>query len=81
MHEQGIEKLQIFTRWTERKMQCEDIADFISDWVNEYHKMEAEGCPYTNIIMAFKVLKAAKLNKMDAKLVLTGVEYDKGKKR
>ena len=47
----------------------------------EYHKMEAEGCPYTNIIMAFKVLKAAKLNKMDGKLVLTGVEYDKGKKR
>ena len=33
------------------------------------------------IIMAFKVLMAAKLNKMDTKLVLTGVEYNKGKKK
>ena len=33
------------------------------------------------IIMAFKDLMAAKLNKMDTKLVLTGVEYNKGKKK
>ena len=36
---------------------------------------------YMYIIMAFKVLMAAKLNKMDTKLVLTGVEYNKGKKK
>ena len=36
---------------------------------------------YMYIIMAFKVLMAAKLNKIDTKLVLTGVEYNKGKKK
>ena len=63
------------------KKEEEDIIKFIADWENGYYKMEAAGCQYTDIILAFKVLNAAKLNEMDTKLVLTGVDYEKGKKK
>ena len=63
------------------KKEEEDIIEFIADWENGYYKMEAAGCQYTDIILAFKVLNAAKLNEMDTKLVLTGVDYEKGKKK
>ena len=58
-----------------------DMSEFVADWENEYYKMEVAGCQYPDIILAFKVLKASKLNELDTKLVLTGVDYEKGKKK
>ena len=57
-----------------------EMSEFVADWENEYYKMEAAGCKYPDIILAFKVLKASRLNELDTKLVLTGVDYEKGKK-
>ena len=55
------------------------IVEFISDWENVYHKAKAVGCDYSDIILAFKLLKDASLKEMDLKLVLTGVDYAAGK--
>ena len=57
-----------------------EMSEFVADWENEYYKMEAAGCKYPDIILAFKVLKASRLSELDTKLVLTGVDYEKGKK-
>ena len=57
-----------------------EMSEFVADWENEYYKMEAAGCKYPDIILAFKVLKASMLSELDTKLVLTGVDYEKGKK-
>ena len=56
-----------------------EMSEFVADWENEYYKMEVAGCKYPDIILAFKVLKASRLNELDTKLVLTGVDYEKGK--
>ena len=66
---------------TFKKKESEDMSGFIADWENEYYKMEAAGCQLPDIILAFKVLSAAQLNEMDTKLVLTGVDYEKGRKK
>ena len=64
-----------------KKKDGEEMSEFVADWENEYYKMEAGGCQLPDIILAFKVLSAAQLNEMDTKLVLTGVDYEKGKKK
>ena len=65
----------------QKKKDGEEMSEFVADWENEYYKMEAGGCQLPDIILAFKVLSAAQLNEMDTKLVLTGVDYEKGKKK
>ena len=60
---------------TFKKKDDEEMSVFIADWENEYYKMEDAGCQLTDIILAFKVLRAAQLNEMDTKLVLTGTDY------
>ena len=55
------------------------MVDFISDWENVYHKAKAVGCEYSDIILAFKLLKDSNLQEMDIKLVLTGVDFAQGK--
>ena len=52
---------------------------FIAEWENSYHKAKKVGCEYSDMIQAFKLLKDAKLNEIETKLVLTGVNYVEGK--
>ena len=66
---------------TFKKKNGEGMSEFIADWENEYYKMEAAGCKLPDIILAFKVLSAAQLKEIDTKLVLTGVDYEKGKEK
>ena len=63
-----------FTKKPEQPWQCS-----IAEWENCYHKAKKVGCDYSDLILAFKLLKDAKLNDMEIKLVLTGVDYPTGK--
>ena len=55
--------------------QGQSITDFIPEWENCYHKLKTVGCEYTDIVLGFKLLEDAKLQEMETKLVLTGVNY------
>ena len=63
--------------FTKKPDQHMDI--FIAEWENSYHKAKKVGCEYSDMILAFKLLKDAKLNEIETKLVLTGVNYSEGK--
>ena len=70
------DKFCAFTSLVKKPEQSMEI--FIAEWENCYHKARKVGCDYSDMILAFKLLKDCKLNEMDTKLVLTGVDYDKG---
>ena len=53
--------------------------EFIAEWENCYFKMKNAECEYSDLILAFKLLSDSKLNEIDTKLVLTGVDYEDGK--
>ena len=57
----------------------QSMSEFIAEWENCYHKMKNVECEYSDLILAFKLLQASRLNEMDTKLVLTGVNYKEGK--
>ena len=57
------------------RKQDQDVATFMSEWTNVYHKLKTTGCVYPDIILGFKLLEAAKLSDIDTKLVLTGVDF------
>lgn len=65
----------------ERKERKKDekISEFIGDWENLYTKTKKQGCTLTDMVLAFKLLKACKLSDIETNLVLTGVDYVKGK--
>ena len=71
------DKFSEFTSFTKKPDQHMDI--FIAEWENSYHKAKKVGCDYSDIILAFKLLKDAKLSEIETKLVLTGVDYADGK--
>ena len=49
------------------------MSDFLAEFENYYFKMKKVGCELSDLILAFKLLQASKLNEIDTKLVLTGV--------
>jgi hypothetical protein len=63
-----------FSKKPEQSMQ-----EFIAEWENCYYKMKNVECEYSDLILAFKLLQASKLNEIETKLVLTGVNYADGK--
>ena len=71
------DKFSEFTSFTKKPEQHMEI--FIAEWENSYHKAKKVGCEYSDMILAFKLLKDAKLNEIETKLVLTGVNYTDGK--
>ena len=62
------------------KKSDQTMSDFIAEWENSYHKMKKVECVYSDLILAFKLLQASKLNEIETKLVLTGVNYAEGKR-
>ena len=54
------------------------LKQFIADWENKYHQLKNEGCAYSDMILAFKLLDSCKLSAVDQKFVLTGVDYKLG---
>ena len=56
------------------------LREFIAEWENYYHKLEREGCEYSDMIRAFKLLDASNLSNVEQKFVLTGVDYKTGLK-
>ncbi len=66
-----------FSSASRKTDQC--MVEFISDWKNIYYKAKKVGCDYSDIILAFKLLQDAKLQEMEVKLVLTGVNYTEAK--
>ena len=72
------DKFSEFNSFVKKPDQAMEI--FIAEWMNRYHKAKKVGCEYSDMILAFKLLKDSKLNEMDTKLVLTGVDYEKGKR-
>ena len=73
------DKFVNFTSFTKKPEQQMEI--FIAEWENNYHKAKLVGCEYSDMILAFKLLKDAKLNEIETKLVLTGVNYTEGKSK
>ena len=57
------------------------MVEFISEWKNIYHKAKKLECDYSDTILAFKLLQDANLERMEIKLVLTGVDYKTGKEK
>ena len=57
----------------------QDVSQFMSEWTNSYHKLKTAGCTYPDIILGFKLLDDAKLDGVETKLVLTGVDFKKAK--
>ena len=64
---------------TNSRKPTEDIVDFLPNWEMLYQKLKTSGCEYTDTILGLKLLEDAKLNDMDTKLVLTGVDYESAK--
>ena len=52
-----------FSNFVKRSEQT--MSDFIAEWENCYHKAKKVGCEYSDMILAFKLLKDAKLNGME----------------
>ena len=61
------------------KRRDEKIPEFIADWETLYAKTQKQGCTLTDMVLAFKLLKACKLSEMEVNLVLTGVDFGRGK--
>ena len=57
------------------------LKEFIADWENKCHQLKNEGCTYSDMILAFKLLDSCKLSAVDQKFVLTGVDYKLGLER
>ena len=57
----------------------EDLLDFLPNWEMLYQKLKTSGCEYTDTILGLKLLQDSKLNDIDTKLVLTGVNYESAK--
>ena len=66
-----------FSNFTKKHEQS--MSDFITEWENSYFKMSKLECTYSDTILAFKLLQSSKLNEIETKLVLTGVNYSEGK--
>ena len=57
----------------------EKLNEFIADWENLYEKVKQKGCSLSDMVLAFKLLEAAKLTDIETNLVLTGVDFVNGK--
>ena len=57
------------------------INDFISEFEKEYILAKKAGCDYNDIILGFRLLEATRLNDIDEKFVLTGVDYTEAKSK
>ena len=58
----------------------QEVLAFISDFDREYNLAKAAGCVYSDTILAFRLLEAAKLSENDEKFILTAVDFEEGKK-
>ena len=58
----------------------QEVLAFISDFDREYSLAKAAGCVYSDTILAFRLLEAAKLPENDEKFILTAIDFEKGKK-
>ena len=59
----------------------ESIQTFTSDWESLYQKCENVGCELPDMVLCFELLQAAQLEATEAQLVLTGVDYKKGRSK
>ena len=57
------------------------INDFIADFEKEYVLAKSAGCVYSDVLLAFRLLEATKINEMDEKFVLTGIDFPVAKER
>ena len=55
------------------------INDFIADFDKEYILAKSAGCDYSDTILAFRLLEATRVNEMDEKFVLTGIDFPSAK--
>ena len=62
-----------------RKKPGQDITSFISDWEQVLTKAKTAGCEYSDVILAFKILKDSEVTAMEANLIMTAVDFTKGK--
>ena len=59
----------------------EAIQVFTADWESLYQKCKNVGCELPDMVLCFELLQAAQLDATEAQLVLTGVDYKKGKSK
>lgn len=56
-----------------------NINDFIADFDKEYILAKSAGCEYSDTLLAFRLLEATRVNEMDEKFVLTGIDFPSAK--
>ena len=62
-----------------KKKPGQDIPSFISDWEQMLSKAKTAGCEYSDVILAFKILKDSEVTAMEANLIMTAVDFTTGK--
>ena len=73
------DRFKEFSSCVRKKDQC--ISEFIADWDNHYHRLRKVNCEYTDTVLGFKLLEDARLEEVETKLVLTGVNYAEVKEK
>ena len=71
------QNIRVFRKWPGKW----PINDFITDFEKEYVLAKSAGCVYSDVLLAFRLLEATKINEMDEKFVLTGIDFPVAKER
>jgi len=73
----NFEKYMAFEKCTRKE--GESVEEFMKVWESCYAKVKAGGCEMSDLVLAYKLLRAMNLKEIDCKMVLTDVDYAKGK--
>ena len=56
------------------------IDEFIGDWSFSQQKAQAAGCTFSDGFLYLKILKDAEVTPLEASMILSGIDYEEGKK-
>ena len=71
------DKLIKFGEFDDYKQTTESVSDFIGKFEQFYNRMVKGGTEYSSDILAYKLIRSAKLTDTEKMLVLSGVDYTK----
>ena len=63
-----------------KRKEGESIQSFIAEWEHAYQRCKNMDCALSEKVLCFELLQASRLQETEIQLVLTGVDYEEGKK-
>ena len=63
-----------------KRKEGESIQAFIAEWEHAYQRCKNMDCALSDKVLCFELLQASRLQETEIQLVLTGVDYEEGKK-